>query len=221
MTEVDGTPTKVTVVVIDDHQLVVDALERVLTTHPRVMMVGRAPDIAQGIRVVAALVPDVVVMDFRLPDGTGLEATRVIKTILPAVEVVLLTGYATGALLATALEAGCAGFVSKGGRFNELISVIEAVAAGQVRVPPELLDGLVSHLRPRAESIGDDLTIREREVLGLLAGGRSTTDIVHELSLSVHTVRNHIRNLLTKLHASSRLEAVAIAMRAGIIGREH
>lgn len=217
MTEGEGATATVTVVVIDDHQLVVDALERVLATHPRLQMVGRAGDIASGIRVVEALVPDVVVMDFRLPDGTGIDATRIVRSAHPEIEVVLLTGFASGALLATALEAGCSGFVSKGGRFDELITVIEEVAAGRVRVPVDLLDGLVSHLRPRPQSIGGDLTTREREVLGLLAAGRSTMDMVHELVLSVHTVRNHIRNVLTKLNASSRLEAVAIAMRADIL----
>jgi DNA-binding NarL/FixJ family response regulator len=209
----------VTVVVIDDHQLVVDALERVLLTNPRVSLVGRAASIAEGLTVVAECAPDVVVMDYRFPDGSGIDATRTIKAMWPSVEVVLLTGFADGAVLARALEAGCAGFVSKGGRFDELVSVIEAVAAGQVRVPAELLEGLVTHLRPRADNLGQDLTAREMEVLVLLSAGRSTSDIADELVVSIHTVRNHIRNLLAKLHASSRLEAVAAATRAGLIGR--
>jgi DNA-binding NarL/FixJ family response regulator len=207
----------VSLVVIDDHELIVDAIERALRPNTRLRVVGRARDLAHGRRVVAELQPDIVVLDVRLPDGSGIEAIGRLRAAVPGVEVVVLTGFADGALLAGALEAGCAGFVSKGGRFDELVSAIEAVAAGQVRVPAQLLDGLVSHLRPRGALIGHDLTAREREILDLLAAGRSTTEMVSELVVSVHTVRNHVRNVLTKLNASSRLEAVAVASRAGLL----
>lgn len=210
---------QIRVVVIDDHELVAEALERAMSVHPRIHLVGRAGTAAEGLHLVHALVPDLVVMDFRLPDATGVEATRELRRAHPEMDVVMLTGFADGATLAGALEAGCAGFVSKQGRFDELLAAIEAVHAGQVKVPTELLEGLVTHLRPRP-SIGHDLTSREREVLRLLAAGHSTSDMVEHLVVSVHTVRNHIRNLLVKLHASSRLEAVAVATRANLLNGE-
>jgi DNA-binding NarL/FixJ family response regulator len=130
----------------------------------------------------------------------------------------MLTGYPSGDTLAAALEAGCSGFVTKNGSFSELVEAIRAVRAGQVRVPPELMTELAAHLRPHTPEVGADLTAREREVLQLLSEGCSTDEMVGRLFLSVHTVRNHIRNVLTKLHARSRLEAVAIASRAGLLG---
>jgi DNA-binding NarL/FixJ family response regulator len=219
MAMTDEVPPEIRVVVIDDHELVAEALERAMSVHPRIRLVGRAGTGAGGLELVHALLPDLVVMDFRLPDTTGVAATRELRRAHPDIDVVMLTGYADGATLAGALEAGCAGFVSKQGRFDELLEAIEAVHEGQVKVPSDLLEGLVTHLRPRP-TVGHDLTSREREVLRLLAAGLSTSDMVDHLVVSVHTVRNHVRNLLVKLHASSRLEAVAVATRANLIGRE-
>jgi DNA-binding NarL/FixJ family response regulator len=216
MSDGSGNPP-VTLVVVDDHELIVDALDRSLRTHPRLRVIGSAGDIATGLDVVSTYQPDIVVLDVNLPDGSGVDAITALRRLAPGAEVVILTGFADSALLARALEAGCAGFVSKGNRLDELIAAIEAVAAGQVSVPPDLLDGLVAHLRPQTVQLGHDLTVREREILELLAAGRSTTDMVAELVLSVHTVRNHVRNVLQKLNASSRLEAVAVATRAGLL----
>jgi len=196
---------------------VADALARTLSAEPDLEVMGVAGTIADGLRQVHRLQPDIVVMDVNLPDGSGIDATRELRRTNPDVEVVMLTGFADGTLLARALEAGCSGFVTKAGRFTELIDTIRTVQLGQVRVPTHLLDGLVAHLRPRPPEVGLDLTGRELEVLRLLASGHSTKAIVDELTLSVHTVRNHVRNVLTKLHASSRLEAVAVATRHGIL----
>jgi DNA-binding NarL/FixJ family response regulator len=214
-----GAPPEIRVVVIDDHVLVAEALERAMSVHPRIRLIGRAGTAAAGLELVDALLPDLVVMDFRLPDTSGIDATRMLRRAHPDIDVVMLTGFADGATLAGALEAGCAGFVSKQGRFDELLEAIVAVHEGQVKVPSELLEGLVSHLRPRP-TVGHDLTSREREVLRLLAAGLSTSDMVDNLVVSVHTVRNHVRNLLVKLHASSRLEAVAVATRANLLAGE-
>lgn len=217
MTDDHGEHEPISLVVIDDHDLVIDALERSLANHPYLRVIGRAGTVQSGLDVASVLLPDIIVLDVRLPDGSGIDAIAPLKHAVPDVEIVILTGFADAPMLASALEAGCAGFVSKSGRFDELVAAIEAVADGQVRVPTHLLEGLVSHLRPRHDRIGHDLTAREREILELLAAGRSTTDMVAELVVSVHTVRNHVRNVLTKLHASSRLEAVAVATRAGLL----
>ena len=204
-------------IVVDDHELVADALVRAFEFEPDLEMVGVATSAGGGVELVRRMRPDVVVMDVRLPDGSGIDATAAIKAEFPDIEVVMLTGFADGAVLARALEAGCSGFVAKEGRFTELIVTVRAVTSGQVHVPPHLLDGLVAHLRPRQSGLGTDLTGRELEVLRLLASGRSTKAMVEELALSVHTVRNHVRNVLAKLRSTSRLEAVAVATRHGLL----
>jgi DNA-binding NarL/FixJ family response regulator len=207
-----------TVLVVDDHELVAEALVRALGVEPDLVVVGTSATVAEAVRAARELHPDVVLMDFQLPDGRGTDATARIKQEHPETEVVMLTGQAEGAVLAAALQAGCSGFVTKSGSFRELPSAIRGVLAGEVRIPPTMMHQLAAHLRPRPPAVGIDLTKREIEVLRLLAEGKSTGAIVQELFLSIHTVRNHIRNILTKLNAQSRLEAVAIATRQGLLG---
>ena len=214
-----GPTAAIRIVVVDDHELVADAVARVIGNEPDLVVVGIASTVAGALEHVRTSHPDVVVMDVRLPDGSGIDATATIKREHPEVDVVMLTGFADPSVLARALEAGCSGFVAKEGRFTELITTIRSVVNGEVRVPIHLLDGLVAHLRPRAPEIGTDLTIRELEVLRLLASGSSTKSMVDVMSVSVHTIRNHVRNVLAKLHANSRLEAVAVATRIGLLER--
>jgi DNA-binding NarL/FixJ family response regulator len=206
------------VLVVDDHDLVAEALVRALAREPDLFVVGRAGSVDAAIRAARQFHPDVVLMDFQLPDGDGTDATAVIKQELPETEVVMLTGLAEGPVLASALESGCSGFVAKGGDFRELPAAIRGVLAGEVRVPPGMISELAASLRPRPTAPGSELTKRELEVLTMLVAGMSTKAIVQKLVLSIHTVRNHIRNILTKLHAQSRLEAVAIATREGLVG---
>lgn len=214
---------QISVLIVDDHEMVADALRQALDRTDDVHVVGCAPTVAECLDMAREHNPDLVLMDYRLPDGTGVEATRQLLADFPELIVVMLTGSADAPTASAALEAGCIGFVSKDESVNDLVRSIRKAVAGEVVVPPELVPALVAHLRPGQAVIGTDLTEREREVLALLARGRSTDEIVAELVLSPHTVRNHIRNVLTKLNAHSRLEGVAIAGRAGIIslGADH
>jgi DNA-binding NarL/FixJ family response regulator len=159
-------------------------------------------------------------MDYGLPDGTGADAARRIKANQPEIEIVMMTGVTGGAVLAEALEAGCSGFVPKQSHYSMLIYAIQGVIDGQVQVPPDLMAELIAHLRQRPAAQGSDLTSRELELLRLVAAGKSTIAISSELFLSVHTVRNHIARILTKLQAHTRLEAVAVAVRHGLIELE-
>jgi DNA-binding NarL/FixJ family response regulator len=207
----------VRVLVVDDYDLLAQSLCRALDAEDDLSVVGVAASVRTAVDLALEVSPDVVIMDYQLPDGTGADATAMIKAELPDTHIVMLTGLASGATLAEALEAGCAGFVTKEGRFSELIDAIRAVLRGEVRVPQSLIEDLAAHLRPRSPGLGADLTRREREVLALLAAGASTNHMVETLFVSVHTVRNHIRSILSKLHARSRLEAVAIATRLGLL----
>jgi DNA-binding NarL/FixJ family response regulator len=208
-----------TVLIVDDHELVAQALARTLEAELDVHVVGHELSAAGGIEAARRLRPDLILMDFELPDGHGTDATAVIKREFATTEVVMLTGYADGSVLAAALESGCSGFVSKDGNLRDLASAIRGVLAGEVRVPQNLMAELAACLRQRPAAIGSDLTAREREVLALLAEGCSTEALVRKLFLSVHTVRNHVRNILVKLKAQSRLEAVAIATKQGLLDK--
>lgn len=208
-----------TVLIVDDHELVAQALHRVLQAEAGLQIIGHELTVAGAIRTAREQRPDVILMDFDLPDGQGTDATAIIKRELPDTEIVMLTGWTDGGVLAAALESGCSGFVAKNGNLGELVGAIRGVLAGEVRVPQHLIAELTTYLRPRPVTIGSDLTRRELEVLRLLADGKSTGAIVQELVVSIHTVRNHVRNILMKLNAQSRLEAVAIATRHGFLGK--
>jgi DNA-binding NarL/FixJ family response regulator len=214
---------KISVLIVDDHEMVADALRQALERTDDVHVVGCAATVAQCMAMAQARNPDLVLMDYHLPDDTGVEATRQLLADFPELIVVMLTGSADAPTASAALMAGCTGFVSKDESVNDLVRSIRKAVAGEVVVPPDLLPALVAHVRPPESALGSDLTEREREVLSLLGRGRSTDEIVADLSLSPHTVRNHIRNVLTKLNAHSRLEGVAIAGRAGIVslGADH
>jgi len=202
---------------VDDHELVAEALRHALDREPDLVVVGHATTVEEGVKAARELHPDVVLMDFQLPDGRGTDATALIKQDRPQTTVVMLTSQAEGAVLAAALEAGCSGFVAKSANFGELAAAIRSVLAGEVRVPSSLLTQLAAFLQPRPAALGADLTPRELQVLKLLAEGKSTVAMMQELVVSIHTVRNHIRNILTKLNAQSRLEAVTVATRQGLI----
>jgi DNA-binding NarL/FixJ family response regulator len=205
--------------IVDDHEMVAQALARTLDAETDLHVVGHELTVGSAIEAARRLRPDLILMDFELPDGQGTAATAAIKLEHPATEVIMLTGYADGTVLAAALESGCSGFVSKEGDLRDLADTIRGVLAGEVRLPQNLMAELAACLRPRPRSIGFDLTPRELEVLALLAAGHSTEVLVRELFLSVHTVRNHVRNIMVKLHAQSRLEAVAIATKQGLLDK--
>ena len=210
MTDSPGRTDGASVLIVDDHEMIARALARTLDAEIDLHVIGHELTVVGAVEAAGRLRPDLILLDFELADGQGTDATAAIKRDHPGIDVVMLTGYADGTVLAAALESGCSGFVSNEGNLRDLADTIRGVLAGEVRVPQNLMAELAACLRPRPSTIGSDLTSRELEVLALLAAGHSTEVLVHELFLSVHTVRNHIRNILTKLHAQSRLEAVAL-----------
>jgi DNA-binding NarL/FixJ family response regulator len=213
----DRADESVSILIVEDHDMVAEAFRRVIDGEGDFSVVGVVGSVHDAIQSARVLHPRVVVMDYGLPDGTGAEATKQIKAEQPDIEVVMLTGLSSGAILAEALEAGCSGFVPKEAHLDELVASIRTVIAGQVQVPQDLMTALVAHLRPHPTVLGSDLTPREAEVLHLLATGQSTTEIATQLFVSIHTVRNHIATILSKLHANSRLEAVAVAVQHGLV----
>jgi DNA-binding NarL/FixJ family response regulator len=210
---------RIRVLICDDHALVAKALAVLLAAQPDVEVVGVAGTVAQAREGVATLHPQVVLMDYALPDGDGVAATTAIKDAHPDVQVVMLTAFADEDVLVAAIEAGCSGYLTKDKGADELLAAIRLAAVGQAMVSPDMLARLLPRMRRNHHGLGWDLTSRERQVLDMLADGASKEDIARRLYLSTNTVRNHIQSILTKLHAHSRLEAVGADTREGLVHR--
>lgn len=156
-------------------------------------------------------------MDYRLPDRDGVRTTHLIKEDRPETKVGMITSVDDEAVLVQALDAGCSGFVPKNRPMNELVDAVRAAHAGEALVSPDMLARLLPRLRRSYRGLGAELTAREVEVLHLLAEGLTNQAIAQRLTISLNTVRNHVQSILTKLRAHSKLEAVATAVREGII----
>lgn len=214
-----ATGERIRVVVCDDHHLVARAVALLLGAQPDIEVVGVAGTVAEVRDLTAALRPNVVLMDYALPDGDGVTATAAIKASQPDVNVVMLTSFLDEDVLVAAIEAGCSGYVTKHKGPEELVTAVRLAAGGEALVSPDMLARLLPRLRRSHHALGWDLTPRERQVLDLLAEGESKEAIAERLFLSTNTVRNHIQSVLTKLNAHSRLEAVATASREGLLHR--
>ncbi len=210
---------QVRVVIVDDHQMFADSLARLLGDDPEIAVMATASSVADGLAAVERHDPDVVLLDHHLPDGTGLDAIAAIGAERPWVRMVMLTGALDDEVLVAAIDAGCSGFLTKDHAAEEVIRAVRAAAAGEVLVPPALLARLLPRRAPQARRVGDDLTPREMEVLQRLVAGAATKAIAADLHLSVNTVRNHVQQVLVKLGAHSKLEAVATAVREGVVRR--
>lgn len=207
------------VVVVDDHRMVVDAIGAMLGLDPGIDVVGTAGSLEEALVVARAVRPDVVVADYDLPDGTGIDLARQLAGD-PETRVIVVTGLGDENVAVAAMEAGCAGFLTKGRPMAELVDAVHRVARGGIALSPDLLARVLPRLRDRVARPGGDptsLTEREREVLVLMATGASNQAIAEQLFLSVHTVRNHVKQILVKLGAHSKLQAVSLALRSGLI----
>lgn len=178
-------------------------------------VVGVAGSGRQALEMATERHPDVVVLDYRLPGENGIRIADRLREALPDVQIVMLTGQEDESLLRSALAAGCAGFVTKDKGIDNLVAAVRAVCAGQVGIDAEDTTRLAT-LSSSGRS-GTRLTTREAEVLVLLADGVSTREIASRLFISVNTARNHVQRLIAKLGAHSRLEAVAVARRNGLL----
>ena len=202
---------------MDDHRMFATSLAQALHSEPDLLVVGQAASIGAAQELTASAAPDVVLLDHRLPDGDGVGAITDLQRIRPTAKVVVLTASASDRVLVAAMEAGAAGFIAKTQRLEDVLAGVRAAAQGESVVSAKLLSRLLPRLHRRAGRGRTDLTDREREILDLLAGGRSNADIAQRLTISVHTVRNHVANLSAKLGAHSKLEVLAIAVREGLV----
>lgn len=206
----------VRVLVCDDHEVFAEGMAALLRAEGMEVVgtVGRARDV---VRTMLEARPDVVLMDYEMPDEDGITTTAAVKAADPSVHVVLLTSSNDEDVLVRAIDAGISGYVTKSKPSSEVMAAVRAAVAGDVLVSPDMMARLLPRLRTRETPAGYDLTPRELEVLELLAAGTSNDALVVRLGISRNTVRNHVQNLLTKLGVHSRLEAVALATREGLL----
>ncbi len=202
---------KITVLVADDHPAVLEAVASYLADHG-VDVVGRAQDGAEALELIERRLPQVAVVDVRMPNLGGIEVARRLRGKSDT-QVLLFTGYGDRALLHEALDAGVRGFVLKEAPLEDLLRAVRALAAGEGYVDPVLAGSLAASVGERLP----ELTVRERDVLRLLADGLSNEEIGKKLFISAETVRTHLRKAMDKLGAETRTQAVAVALRDRII----
>ncbi len=203
------------VVLVDDHEVVRQGLKTLVDTQDDLEVVGEAGDVDNAIRQVGYHSPDVVVMDVRLPDGTGVEACREIRSRWPDVKVLMLTSYADEEALVSSIMAGASGYILKRIDSKDLVDAVRRVGNGESLLDPNLTDRLFARIR--GDEPDDPLLARlspqERKILDLIAEGKTNRQIAEELFLAEKTVKNYVSNLLSKLEMSRRSEAAAYAAR--------
>jgi DNA-binding NarL/FixJ family response regulator len=213
-------PAAIRVVVADDHPVFLSSLRTLVEEAPDLELVGAACDGLDALQLCRATPPDVVLMDVRMPNASGVAATATLATELPDVRVLMLTMLEDDTSLLAALRAGARGYVLKGAAPEAILRAVRAVAAGQAIFDLELANGL-----PRLLNGGQrpypfpELSRRERDVTALLAAGHSNGTIAAKLGLSEKTVRNNVSAILVKLRAADRAAAIIRAREAGIVAR--
>jgi len=202
------------VLLIDDHELIRQGLRRAFERDPDFEVVGEAGSVAEGVALATRLRPGVVVTDVRLPDGSGLDATRQIRKALPESGIVVLTMYAGDEQLFGALEAGASAFVAKDAPADDVVAAAKHAASSPTSFTAT---DLANAMRRRMTPSGPQLSPREREVLQLLADGLAVAQIARRLYISESTAKTHISKLYEKLGAGNRAQALMTAMRLGLI----
>jgi len=207
---------QIRVLIVEDHRMFSQALRMALDETDDIAVTAAVGTTREGVEAARTTRPDVVLMDYRLPDGDGVDAARRIKSDRPDTKVVILTAVSDDGVLREAIQAGCSGYLTKGHTLDELILAVRAAYNGEALISPAMLSRLLDRLSDRSRP-GSDLTARETEVLRLLAEGLSNQAIAKQLYIRLATVRNHVQSVIEKLHAHSKLEAVAAAVRLGLI----
>jgi len=212
--------------IVDDHALFRRGLEMVLEEEPDIELVGQASDGAEAVEKAAESLPDVVLMDIRMPRSSGIEACRAMKEAAPSAKIVILTISDEEEDLFEAIRAGASGYLLKDIPLDEVADAVRAVHGGQSLINPSMAGKLLTEFATLAKRDDEEraqevpaprLTEREMQVLKLVARGMNNRDIAKELFISENTVKNHVRNILEKLQIHSRMEAVMVAVREKLI----
>jgi DNA-binding NarL/FixJ family response regulator len=215
--------SQIKVLIADDHQMMRAGLRALLEQRPDVKVIAEAGDGRAAVRLAREHSPDVVVMDINMPDLNGVEATRQICADGKGPKIIALTGYAPTRFTVEMLNAGASAYVLKTAAATELTMALDAVCAGKIYLSPEVSNEVMQKPSPDANakrSVFHHLSSREREVLQLLAEGKSTKEVAARLNVSIKTVETHRRNLMEKLNIHSVAELTKYAIREGITSAE-
>jgi two-component system response regulator DevR len=209
--------THLRVMVVDDHAVVRGGVRSLLESDPNITVVAEAGTVSGAVAAAAAMVPDVILMDIRLADGSGIQAIREIRSTNPEIRVLVLTSFADDDALFAAIMAGASGFILKRVAEGDLLESVRLVGEGHSLLDPAVTGGLLTRLRAHQRVLRDDklaqLTAREESILALVATGKTNGEIGAALGLSEKTVRNHMSIVLSKLEVSRRSEAAAYLVR--------
>lgn len=214
----------ISVLIVDDHEVVRKGIRGYLDTLPEYDVVGEADSGERAVDIVRQLVPDVILMDLKLPGIDGVEATRIVKNISPRTQIVVLTSYHDDSLIFPALKAGAISYILKDMKMNKLAEAITKAHNGEVILHPKVASRVLQNIRKDSDEesiIYTELTERELDVLKLIANGYSNSQIAGELVISENTVKGHVSNILSKLHLADRTQAAVYAWQQGLVKREH
>jgi two-component system NarL family response regulator len=214
-------PKPIRVLLVDDHQLLTGSLSHVLGQEPDIDVVGVAGTVADAKNLIRERL-DVVLMDYRLPDGTGADATRAIKARWPGARVVMLTALADDETVLESIQAGADGYLTKDRALDDVVTAVRSAHAGETLLPRAVIMGIAQRVAAARDRGGerqqvDPLTPRELEVLRALTQGLSTPEICEQLFIAPNTLRTHVQNIMGKLRVHSKLEAVAFALRNRLV----
>jgi len=216
--------SKIRVLLADDHALFREGLAGILDAQPDMEVIGEAGDGLEVIVKAQELKPDLIVMDVSMPSCDGVEATQRIKKIHPGVTIVMLTVRNEDEKLFEAIKSGAQGYLLKTIRSRDLVALLRGAVQGEAAITPSMGGRMLEEFRRLVQQesrFPDDdaisLTRREQEVLSLVAEGATDQEVAQALSISIHTVKSHMRNILSKLHLSHRHEAAQFALREGLI----
>ena len=209
-------------VVVDDHEVVRQGLVALLDRRDAFQVVGEAGNVEEAMTVVRRMRPDLVIMDVRLPDGSGIEACRDIRAEMPEVRIVILTSYPDEEAVLSAIIAGASGYLLKQIRGRDLVSAIEAVGRGESLLDPAVTEKVLERVRRIAAGSYTDelasLTSQEQKILMLVAEGKTNKEIASEVFLSDKTVKNYVSSILSKLNLERRAQAAAYVAKHRIPG---
>lgn len=208
--------TRARVLVVEDHQVVADGLAALINDQADMTVVGQAGSVSEAVSRAIELSPDVVLMDFRLTDGTGADAGAGIRQVRPEAKLIFLTREDSDAARFAAIESGASAFIHKSRAASEVVDAIRTVAAGGTLFTPRMISALINKRR-EVETQLEKLTAREKEVLRLMAEGMASREIASKLGISYTTVRTHIRSLGSKLGVHSKLEAIIKARELALV----